>query len=143
MIEAAIEVRNPSASRWFIEPCLRSLGAVSVLRALRTGLEGKDEVKQTGATDALYWVYFHPSKDDLSEELALLNEMMMRIFLETSFVPLHRSIISQLKPKLMKGSPLFEAVVVKARIHDDEYIKHRVEIQLGLSDGPLRMLPTR
>lgn len=143
MVEAAIDVDNPSTNRQFIEPCIRSLGALSVLKALRKALDYGGVAKQTGAVDALYWVNSNPREEDLSQERALLRKIMIRLFLETDFVPLQRSIISKLKLNAEDEDPLLKQVVTLARNHGDEYIRHRVEIQLGSSDGPFQALPQR
>lgn len=143
MIEAAIEVENPSTNRQFIEPCIRSLGALHVLKALRKTLERGSVTEQTGVVDALYWVNSNPRNEDLADERASLRQSMIRLFLETDFVPLQRSIISKLEPIPGTVEPLFEQVMAKARNHEDEYLRHRVEIQAGLSVGPFQMLPPR
>lgn len=143
MIEAAIDVDNPSTNRHFIEPCVRSLGALYVLKALHKVLEGQSAIKQTGALDALYWVNTNPRQEDLSEERGLLRKITIKLFLETDYVPLQRSIISKLYPHSEDEDPRFSLVVEMARNHEDEYIRHRIEVQLGLSDGPLQILPLR
>lgn len=143
MVQTAIEVECPSTNRQFIEPCVRSLGALCLLKALRKTIEGGSVTEQTGAVDALYWVNSNPRNEDLTEERASLRQHMIRLFLETDFVPLQRSIISKLEPIQGEIEPLYEQVVVKARSHEDEYIRHRVEIQVGSSEGPFQMLPPR
>ena len=143
MVAAAIDVGNPSTNRHFIEPCIRSLGALGVLEALRKTLQEGSATEQTGAVDALYWANSNPRDEDLSDERALLRRIMVRLFLQTDFVPLQRSIISKLKPNSVEDDPLFDQVVAKARNHEDDYIRHRVEVQIGLSDGLLRPFPQR
>lgn len=143
MIQAAIEVENPSTNRQFIEPCLRSLGALGILKLLRKTVEEGSVIEQTGAVDALYWVNSNPRNEDVDDERALLRRNMISLFLETDFVPLQRSIISQLGPMSGEVEPQFEQVVAIARIHPDEYIRHRVDIQVGASEEPFRMLPPR
>ena len=143
MIQAAVEVENPSTNRQFVEPCVRSLGALGTLKTLRKTLEEGSVVEQTGAVDALYWVNSNPRNEDLADERASLRQIMIRLFLEIDFVPLQRSIISKLTPTSGEVEPLFEQVVAAARSHGDEYIRHRVEIQVGSSAGPFRMIPPR
>ena len=143
MVQAAIKVECPSTNRNFIEPCVRSLGALRPLKALRRTMEERSVVKQTGAVDALYWVNSNPKNEDIAGERAALRQNMIRLFLETGFVPLQRSIISKLEPISGEVETLFEQVVATARSHEDEYIRHRIEIQIGSSEGPFQMLPPR
>ncbi len=143
MVQAAIEVECPSTNRQFIEPCVRSLGALDLLKVIRETMEEGSVSEQAGAVDALYWVNSNPKNEDLADERASLRQNMIRLFLETDFLPLQRSIISKLEPISGEVEPLFTQVVATARSHEDEYIRQRVEIQVGSSEGPFRILPQR
>lgn len=165
MIQAAVYERNPSFNRRFVEPCTLSFGPRPVCQALLTYLTDGTNVEKAGASNALYWVTnplrWKPSAPNFRPESATpeshaaylaLSDLRARIgcarlheFVINSDVDVRRSIIGQLSldpadyPTELQ--PLIPQAVNIARHHPDDYIRHRVEIQLGSSSGTVTFKP--
>lgn len=162
MLYAAVDERNPSANRRFVEPCLRSYGRHRVTEALLEYVERGTNFEKAGAVNALYWAGVSgPSMADrMSGEEAVLEahaswvamlerkrRLLLHEFLANEDVEVRRSIIGKLSldpaayPDDLK--PLVPFAIAIARRHPDPYIRHRVEIQLGAVAGPMQPLPQR
>jgi hypothetical protein len=144
MLRAGVLERNPSSNRAFIEPCVRSLGARRVLEALLRYLESGTDAEKAGAASALYWVGGNPRSEELDGLRERLRGQMLREFVHNPDLDVRRLIIPMLRlepeayPEELR--PLVPAVIEIARSHPDEYIRHRVEVQLG-AGGPLLTIP--
>ena len=165
-LDAAIDEANPSFNRQFVEPCVKSFGHRAVNEYLLNAVEGNDDEKIAGAVAALYWVnmqiqfagsvpeyslrYATPESRDAY--MALKNVWhrkrltFLRVFVGNEDVVVRRQIIPSLNlddenyPEELK--PLVQKAIEIARSHSDEYIRHRVEVQLG-NERLLRPLPER
>lgn len=144
MLRAGVLERDPSFNRVFIEPCVRSLGGRRVLEELLRFLEAGNNVEKAGAASALYWANGNPRNEDLADLRMRLRCEMLREFVDNPDLNVRRRIIPMLHlepdgyPEELR--PLIRAAVDVARSHPDEYIRHRVEVQLG-AGGPLMAIP--
>jgi len=157
MIRAAVYEVNPSLNRQFIEPCIWAFGPRPVNEALLDYLVGGTDFEKAGAVNALYWasspLMGMREAPDLCEQYEGLGDirlrkraLLLREFMGNSSVEVRRSIIAQLpfERELFPADcwPLLPQAIRIAREHPDDYIRHRVEIQLG-SGGLLDALPHR
>jgi hypothetical protein len=144
MTRAGVLERNPSLNRLFIEPCVRSLGGRRVLEALLRYLEAGSNAEKAGAASALYWAGGNPRGADLAELWQRIYCQMLREFVGNEDLQVRRRIIPMLPLQPDRYTeelrPLVARAVEVARAHPDEYIVHRVEIQLG-AGGPLKAIP--
>jgi len=144
MLRAGVLERDPSFNRVFIEPCVRSLGGRRVLTALLPYLESGTDAEKAGAASALYWTRGNPRSEDLSDLRDRLECQLLQEFVGNPDLNVRRRIIPMLRleakvyPEELHS--LIPAAIEIARSHPDEYIRHRVEIQLG-SGGPFMAIP--
>jgi hypothetical protein len=143
MIRAGVYERNPSSNKLFIEPCVSSFGSEPVCTELLTYLEHGSNVEKAGAASAFYWAASHtnPPTEELRQRI---REQMLSEFVNNPDVELRRRVIPMLVlneeryPTHVR--PLVMQAIAIARLHSDEYIRHRVEIQLG-ARGPFLPIP--
>ncbi len=134
MIRAAVLEKNPSFNQSFIEPCVQSFGSEAILTQLLNYLESASDREKAGVASALYWVRGEGSTSDLRSRLRC---QMLREFVNNPDLEVRRRIIPMLAldakkyPKDLR--PLIAQAIAIARSHSDEYIKHRVEIQLRVT----------
>ncbi len=145
MIRAGVLERDPSFNRYFIEPCVRSFGAESVLHELLRYLESGTDEEKGGAASALYWAAGRSEETpQVSRLLWRIQEQMLREFVANPNLYVRRRLIPMLSLKPERYGeelrPLIGRAVEIARAHPDEYIRHRIEIQLG-AGGPYMAIP--
>ena len=144
MLRAGVLERNPSLNREFIDPCVRFYGAVRVCTILLAYLETGSNEEKAGAANALYWAECPKPGEDISELRNRIRADMLREFVYNEDLEVRRRIIPQLDLKTEhypeELHPLIQRAIIIARAHPDEYIRHRVEIQLG-SGGPFLAIP--
>ena len=144
MLYAGILEKDPSANRVFIEPCVRSYGAYKVIERLFRYLESGSNPEKAGAVSALYWVKSNPKDENLNELKISFHSRMLNEFIENPDLEVRRRIIPMLRLEPESYPAEIRAripVAIKiARNHHDEYIRHRVEIQLG-ANGPFMAIP--
>jgi hypothetical protein len=144
LLRAAVLERNPSLNRAFIEPCVRSFGGGRVLSELLGYLESGTDEEKAGAASALYWAGGNPRNEDLAELRQRLRCRVLREFVDNPDLGVRRRIIPllQLVPEAYPENvrTLIPIAVDIARSHPDEYIRNRVEVQLG-SAGPFMAIP--
>ena len=168
LLRASVEELSPSFNRRFVEPCMRAFGPRRVNEYLLAVLESGDDFHKAGAVNALYWAEARVSyrltypvtaplrsedadQDSLAayEALRDLWERKRKLFLETFVanpnLDVRRNVIASLEldesayPETHKH--LVSRAIQIAREHPDEYIQHRVEIQLGEVKGALPLPP--
>jgi len=165
-LNAAINEPNPSTNRQFVQPCVDSFGHRRVNEYLLDVVEASDNTAIAGAIAALYWanmqISFYGKVPAYTLEHATpesrkayeaLNDVWerkratyLRVFVFNQDLDVRRQIIPSLKldenayPEKLK--PLVNQAVAIARSHHDEYIRHRVEVQLG-NEQLLRPIPDR
>ncbi len=144
MLRAGILERDPSHNRLFIDPCVHGYGAARVCHALLKYLEHGSNEEKAGAASALHWAWRPKPGDDMSDLQGRVRVNMLREFVYNEDLQVRRRIIPQLdlKPHHYPGElrPLVQRAIEIARAHPDEYIRHRVETQLGAT-GPLMAIP--
>jgi len=132
MVRAGVLTRNPSSNRRFIEPCVEAYGGRRVLELLLRYLETGSDAEKAGAVSAEYWVRGNEDLADLRERFRC---RMLREFVGNPDLEVRRRIIPllELDPKVYPQElrPLVPVAIQVARSHPDEYIRHRVEVQLG------------
>lgn len=129
---AAVHEKNPSTNRFFIEPCVKAKGAPRVLERLLAYLVAGSDAEKAGAASALYWV--RTDKGECAELLRRIHRQMLDTFVATDDVDLRRRILPmlQLRESLQTSEAAKASEVIRiARGHADEYLRHRVEVQLG------------
>jgi hypothetical protein len=160
LMRAALYEDNPSANRWFIVPAIRAFGFRRVHEVLLEYLEHGTDREKAGATRAYYWaevglVYegldnyrkgqattlSQQAYDALADLRSKIASAMLKEFIENEHLDVRRSLIPLLSfnpadyPEAYE--PLIQVALHLARTHPDEYIRHRVEIQVRQS-GHLR-----
>lgn len=151
MIRAAIPQPDPSSPKWFVEPCLRCFGPRRVNTSLLDILEDGTDSEKIGAANALYFSMGLVGRDGIADEdIEDLRErrrcLALRTFVENENVHLRRCLLAGLRldaslyPKEL--IPLVPEAIRIARTHPDEYLRHRVEVQLG-ANVPYMPLPSR
>jgi hypothetical protein len=150
MIRAAIYELNPSANRAFIEPCLHTFGHRKVYEALLDYLKSGSNFEKAGAARAVYWagggLKSQAAYDALSDIRLQKRRLFLQEFVINDDLNVRRSLIPSLVldpsqyPEEIK--PLVNQAIEIARSHSDDYIRHRVEIQLGTA-GLFKPIPPR
>jgi hypothetical protein len=146
LMRAALTELNPSYNRAFVRP-LR--GAVSWAEAVDMMLAQADAggpIERGGVGRVSYWlaIEFRDRDAESSQRLACWK---LEEFVRASDVVVLRCLIAGMRfdpegyPESARA--LLPVALEKARNHPDEYVKKRLEIQLGESKGPFPMLVTR
>lgn len=143
-LRAAIMERDPSRNRMFIEPCVRSWGGVEVNRRLLKYLQTGSNEEKAGAASALYWAQGNPRDEDLSQLRSGIRSALLREFVVNADLHLRQRIVPLLRLDQSayesEDRPFVAEAIAIARVHSDEYIRHRIEVQLG-AGGPLMAIP--
>ena len=144
MLYASIMEGNPSSNRKFIEPCVRSFGVLSVLNEILKYLETGSNREKAGAVSILYWIRETPDEKIPEEIYTKIRCWRLREFVNNEDVALRQRIVPALilDPKCYPEElhNLIQKAIQIAQKHPDEYIRHRIEIQLG-GEGPYKPLP--
>lgn len=165
-IRAAICESNPSLNKYFVKPCIASYGHRKVNEALLEFVENGTAFEIAGAVAALYWanmsIQFSGNVPEYTLEYATadsrkayleLNDvwdrkrrLYLQIFVTNEDLQVRRQIIPSLALKESAYpddlKPLVAQAIDIARQHSDDYIRHRVEVQLG-NEKLLKPLPDR
>lgn len=166
LIRAAVYECNPSLNRYFVEPCVAVFGYRQVNEVLLDLVEQGSNFEKVGAVKALYWARFHLHfiKDaprytleyatveskaayEASADIRLRQQsLFLREFVSNPNIDVRRSIIAHLvlNPSCYADElkPLVLNAIEIARTHSDDYIRHRVEVQLG-TERLFKPLPHR
>ncbi len=168
LLRAAVHERNPSMNKKFIAPCIDSFWFRPVVQWLLDIVDNGTNAEKAGAIAALYWTQMPEEcpPDRLATALApgyierwkcepydtmkdlwqRQRETYLKVFIANEDVSVRREVISFLKldeslyPDPLK--PLVKQAIEIARSHPDDYIRHRVEVQLG-EEHLLRRIPER
>lgn len=150
MIRAAVYEIDPSLNRSFVSPCLEAFGYRRVNMSLLDYLERGSDFEKAGAANALYWAGAMPSAVKTSEDklAEARNEyleiedvwqrkrsLLLRTFVLNANVSVRRSVVPRLnlRPEAYPPElrPLIDEAIRIGRSAPDQYIRHRIEIQLG------------
>ncbi|WP_328861188.1 hypothetical protein [Streptomyces sp. NBC_00306] len=151
LVRAAVHDPDPSFNRQFVEPALNAFGQRRVQSALLAYLKAGTDHERAGAARAWYWSALpprmprvraqnpgaigKPEPADRAGVVAEWNETALREFVSNEHVDVRRCILPGLS--LRKSAypaefhSLVDAAVAIARSHPDDYIRHRVEHQVG------------
>ena len=165
-LTAAINEKKPSLNRQFVEPCIHAWGHRRVNEHLLAVVEAGDAPEIAGAVAALYWANMsitfsgevpeytleHATPESRAAFLELKDvwerkrELYLTTFINKDNVEVRRQIIPSLKLDESvycdELKPLVGQAIEIARNHEDDYIRHRVEVQLG-NEKLLKPLPDR
>ncbi len=155
MLRAAVYEIDPSYNRYFVEPCIEAFGLRRVNNSLLEVVRNGDNFEKAGAVNALYWAmrglafrgippaytkeYALPESVKAYEELADVwierDCLFLKEFVNNPDTSVRRSLIPHLKlddpsyyPEDIR--PLVHEAIRVAESHEDEYIRHRLEIKL-------------
>ncbi|SOB79058.1 hypothetical protein [Streptomyces sp. 1331.2] len=143
LVEAAVHDPNPSFNRRFVEPALLAFGQRRVRLALLGYLRTGTNPERAGAARAWYWTALSvgdgrngAAADEGASVRDTWYETALREFVANEDLDVRRCILPGL-PLVPRAYPkelhaLVESAVAIARLHPDEYIRHRAEIQVGL-----------
>ena len=136
LILAAIRELDPSLNRAFVRPLV---GVLSWSEAVRLMMELADSPLEVGGVArAAYWMKIDLCEDseDASRDL---NTWLLRRFISCADVVARRCIIAALRFEDHLVTPeevhLIDTAIGIAANHPDEYIRHRLKIQLGRGEG--------
>jgi hypothetical protein len=135
MVRAAVVTRSPVAGRYYITPCVKSLGARRVLELLLRYMETGTDAEKAGAASAVYYAYQNPRDEEVDGLWERIRCRMLREFVDNPDLEVRRRIIAllEMEPQAYPEDvrPLIPVAIDVARSHPDAYIRHRVEVQLG------------
>lgn len=150
LIGAAIYEPDPSHNRWFVEPAINAFGRRRVQAALLTFLQTGTDRERAGSARAWYWTGLRlrqqhlragtpaaemgAEADEAPDVVAAWHESSLREFVGNEDLDVRRCILPGLRLNPASYPPEFhalvDAAVAIARSHPDEYIRHRVEVQV-------------
>ncbi|MFD3941455.1 hypothetical protein [Streptomyces sp. NPDC058579] len=148
LIKAAVHDPDPSFNRQFVEPTVNAFGQGRVQSALLGYLRTGTNPQRAGAARAWYWSALPPrmphvraqnpssvgraEPDQVSDDW---YETALREFVANEDLDVRRCLLPGLPLRKSAYPPelhdLVDAAVATARSHPDEYIRHRVEHQVG------------
>ena len=145
LMEAAVHELDPSYNRAFIRPLVGAITKAEAIDLLINIGDGGGDLERGGVGRASYWVSIHLPGRDAEAEIRL-NSWKLKTFLESDDVVAQRCLITGLRfeDDALSNEALErrDEAIKKARTHPDEYIRHRLQIQLGEISGPLMCLVT-
>jgi hypothetical protein len=144
LLRAAMTERDPSFNRSFIRPLRHVSRAWPFLTEKMLVLAGpEDPILRGGVARAYYWLIAELGSPDAETERRL-NTWCLKTFLADQDIYELRSLMGQLSFALdaVEGEDrqLVDSVIEKATSHADDYLRHRLEIQLRRSSAPFRSL---
>lgn len=143
-LQKGVNERNPSTNRLFVEPAVKAMGPRRVMEQLTKLLLNASENEQGGAASAAYWVRGDDGEQSYRDARQCFRDAMLQKFVDTDSTYVRQRIIPMLSldesDYSCDASALIAEAIHIARNHPDDYIRHRIEIQLG-SAGPFRALP--
>ncbi|MDX6743909.1 hypothetical protein [Actinocorallia sp. A-T 12471] len=146
LVRAAVHDPDPSRNRQFVEPALNAFGRRRVRAALLDYLRTGSDAERAGAVRAWYWTAL-PLKlpqvraeqaDPEPDDRSVLNREYARAALEEFVHNEHLDVRRCILPGLALSRSaypeelhhLVDAATAIARAHPDDYIRHRIEIQI-------------
>lgn len=156
MLHAAVYEPSPLQAHAFVEPCVKSFGVKRVHQTLMDYLGAGSNYEKTGAVNALHWCGERKTGNEIGRsqtdaEMVKLAEIQHRLYLRTfvdnTDIELRRALITHadlnvLAPT-MPVQELIDKVVRIARAHPDQYIRNRVEVQLGRATSQYTLPPRK
>jgi hypothetical protein len=137
LVQAGVNEFDPSHNELFIAPAVREFGFEQVARRLLQYLTNGTNFEKAGAVNAFYWVLVHGARNAsvVAGVRQEFRDQCLVEFVENSDVDVRRSIVASLCTDEAMYSDgirhLLGRAISIARSHSDEYIRHRIEIQMG------------
>jgi len=131
-LQAAINETNPSFNRQFVEPVIESFGHRRVNEYLLDVVERGDDKAIAGGVAAFYWA---------NMKIAFAGEVP-KYTLEYATPESRATLNLDEESYSLELKPLVQQAIEIARSHPDQYIRHRVEVQLG-NERLLLPIPVR
>ena len=148
LVRAGVYETNPSSNRYFVEPSVREYGFRRVAERLLRYLNDGTDFEKAGAVDAFYWalVLSRDPNEQFEELRQHICDKFLTEFVSNDDTQIRRCIIKLLSTKVSKYSPAIQHLVSVAidiaRNHPDDYIRHRIEVQLG-NESSMKPFPDR
>jgi hypothetical protein len=131
LVRAAVHDPDPSLDRQFVEPLLAAFGTRRTQEALLEVLTTGTDPERAGAARAWYRASLEPL-DDLQDRW---NRAALREFVANDDLDVRRCVLPglTLDPAHYPAElhPLVDEAVHLARTHSDDYLRHRVELQVA------------
>jgi hypothetical protein len=160
-MRTAITEPNPNLNRRFVAPCISSFGHRRVNGFLLDIVEHGSNIEIAGAVVALYWANMplqfvgdapeytleYATEEsraaylELKDVWARKRQLFFDTFINNDDIDVRRQMLPSLKLQI-QGDDSVQRVIQIARQHPDDYIRHRVEVQLG-NERLLRPIPER
>jgi hypothetical protein len=152
MIRASVYERNPSRNKAFVEPCVAAFGLRRVNETLLEWFENGSDLEKAGAVQAMYWAILIRGRDADRQrpEARVWFEAvgdiwmrqrcrLLREFVSNPSVVVRQRIVPHLDLRNVASypeefQPFVPQAIQIARNHADDYIRHRIEIQMGTSE---------
>jgi hypothetical protein len=155
LLDAGVDELNPSFNNLFVEPCMRVFGARRVNEYLLRVVESGTDFQKAGALNASYWARVGLSFDggcrdfsiehatpesraayeSLSDVWQRWKHLVLETFVSNPDLDVRRSAIPHIDLDETSYDwtyrPLVAQAIAIARSHPDDYIRHRLEVQLG------------
>jgi hypothetical protein len=145
MIRAAVYELNPLLPTTFVKAAVNAFGPERVSQTLMEYLEKGTDFEKAGAVNALHWTGDQGSKSESGRQRPVSPEMMklldhrrliyLQTFVKNPDIDLRRAIITHADLEELGASialdDLIQKVIKICRASNDEYIRNRVEVQLG------------
>lgn len=155
LLHAAVYETSPLRVQAFMEPLVKAFTVKRVYQNLIDYIEKGTDFEKAGAVNALHWVGERKSSGESGRHRPDMGMMSlddyrrmlyMNTFINNHDLDVRRSIITYVDmDPFTANAPmkeLIEKVTKLARAHPDEYIRHRIEVQLGRSPSAYS-LPAR
>ena len=167
LVMAGVNEVDPSSNKRFIQPAVQHFGVRRVMECLFDVLKTGNQFEQSGAINALYWAQvpltFQADTKDFTIENATAESReayqsvadigrdislhLLELFVTTDSIDVQRSVIPRLALDNSDRYPethrqFVNRAIEIARSHTDEYVRHRIEVQLG-KESLLKPLPHR
>ncbi|GHG31112.1 MULTISPECIES: hypothetical protein [Amycolatopsis] len=134
LVRAAVQDPDPSFNRQFVEPLCAAFGARRTQEALLGILATGTNPERAGVARAWYWATLE-TFDDLEDRW---NRAALREFVTNEDLDVRRCVLPglTLDPAEYPAElhPLVAEAVRIARTHPDDYLRHRVELQVADPD---------
>ncbi|MFO0592026.1 MAG: hypothetical protein U0441_31050 [Polyangiaceae bacterium] len=143
LLLAAMSEPNPSFNRAFVRPLRGAIDWQTAVDSLLRLAKATDPLARGGVARTSYWLRVELGPPDPTSA-RMLNTWILREFLQTSDAYAERSLIAAIvfDEQLIDDDAreLLPQAVTKARAHPDEYVRHRLAINLKESTGPFMAL---
>jgi len=135
LVRAAVYDPDPSFNRQFVEPLQAAFGSRRMQEAFLEFLTTGTNQERAGAARAWYWA----GRERVDDLQARWNRAALREFVANEDIDVRRCVLPQLTlhPSQYPDElhPLVAEAVHIARTHRDDYLRHRVELQVDDPDG--------